>query len=369
MQSSKSQKIVIIGAGVFGLSTALQLAKEGYTNISVFDRSLPPVADGSSVDISRIIRFDYSDPVYARMAEEAYQLWKSQPEYADSFNPTPFMLMSPGKKDGKPSYLKGCMDTLQQQGMPINILHTTQDARKKFPTITGLSETRGFEGYFNENAGWADAAKAIARLRNDCLMAGVSIIGGRAGTVVGTKDSNGSLTAVEMLTGDLVEADLFIFATGAWSDGILNMKSNVISSAQCVAYLRLTDQEMQKYRELPIVINLGSGFFIFPPHKDTNILKAAIHGIGYTNTGRSTVHSRVVSSPSVKAVAQRSDFVPQDALERLRQGYAELLPEMGDRPFEKAHICWYTDTPSSDFIMDFHPDYKNVFLATGGSGQ
>ena len=142
MQSGKSQKIVVIGAGVFGLSTALQLAKEGYTNISVFDRSLPPVADGSSVDISRIIRFDYSDPIYARMAEEAYQLWKSQPEYTDSFNPTPFMLMSSGNNDGSPSYLKGCMNTLQQQKMPITLLHTTQDAKKRFPTITGLQARR-----------------------------------------------------------------------------------------------------------------------------------------------------------------------------------------------------------------------------------
>jgi glycine/D-amino acid oxidase-like deaminating enzyme len=38
-----SSKIVIIGAGVFGLTTAKQLALEGHQNITVLDRHMPPV--------------------------------------------------------------------------------------------------------------------------------------------------------------------------------------------------------------------------------------------------------------------------------------------------------------------------------------
>lgn len=37
-QLQKSDRIVIIGAGVFGLSTALHLALRGYKNVVVFDR-------------------------------------------------------------------------------------------------------------------------------------------------------------------------------------------------------------------------------------------------------------------------------------------------------------------------------------------
>lgn len=39
----KDDRIVIIGAGIFGLSTACELAREGYHNIVVLDRHLPPV--------------------------------------------------------------------------------------------------------------------------------------------------------------------------------------------------------------------------------------------------------------------------------------------------------------------------------------
>lgn len=36
--SSKSAPIVIVGAGVFGLSTAIHLAQRGYTNVKVLDK-------------------------------------------------------------------------------------------------------------------------------------------------------------------------------------------------------------------------------------------------------------------------------------------------------------------------------------------
>lgn len=38
-----TDRIVIIGAGVFGLSTALELHEQGYTNIVILDRHVPPV--------------------------------------------------------------------------------------------------------------------------------------------------------------------------------------------------------------------------------------------------------------------------------------------------------------------------------------
>jgi sarcosine oxidase/L-pipecolate oxidase len=43
---SPSDRIVIIGAGVFGLSLAYQLASEGNQNVMVIDRHVPPVSIG-----------------------------------------------------------------------------------------------------------------------------------------------------------------------------------------------------------------------------------------------------------------------------------------------------------------------------------
>src|SRR5947209_5053773 len=78
--SSSSASILIIGSGVFGLSTALDLTRRPQydkATITVLDRSPFPSSDGSSVDTSRIIRADYSDPAYAALAARAQDEWRN----------------------------------------------------------------------------------------------------------------------------------------------------------------------------------------------------------------------------------------------------------------------------------------------------
>ena len=62
--TTSSDKIIIVGAGVFGLSTALHLSKAGYRDVTVFDYQ--PYADSlydpdqgcdsASSDINKIYR-------------------------------------------------------------------------------------------------------------------------------------------------------------------------------------------------------------------------------------------------------------------------------------------------------------------------
>ncbi|KAM5385688.1 hypothetical protein ACJZ2D_000887 [Fusarium nematophilum] len=57
--------VIIIGAGVFGLSTALAISnRHSPTQVTVIDRLTPPAEDGTSVDTTRCIRSDYTDPIY-----------------------------------------------------------------------------------------------------------------------------------------------------------------------------------------------------------------------------------------------------------------------------------------------------------------
>jgi len=64
---SPESNIIIVGAGVFGLSTALWLARAGYKNITVFDRcafdknNYNPAdgCDGASADINKVFRATY----------------------------------------------------------------------------------------------------------------------------------------------------------------------------------------------------------------------------------------------------------------------------------------------------------------------
>jgi len=44
-------------------------------------------------------------------------------------------------------------------------------------------------------------------------------------------------------------------------------------------------------------------------------------------------------------------------------------PSLHDRPFSKTRLCWYADTADADFLVDYHPSWKGLFVATGDSGH
>lgn len=68
---TKESRIAIIGGGVFGLSTALWLARDGYTDITIFDRCAfdknfydpSNGCDGASADLNKIFRMSYGEKI------------------------------------------------------------------------------------------------------------------------------------------------------------------------------------------------------------------------------------------------------------------------------------------------------------------
>lgn len=69
MGVSKSDPVAIIGGGTFGLSTALELAKKGYTNITVFKRDEQIPSQWSAAnDLNKIMRAEYEDEFYINLA-------------------------------------------------------------------------------------------------------------------------------------------------------------------------------------------------------------------------------------------------------------------------------------------------------------
>lgn len=328
--------------------------------------------DGSSNDISRVIRFDYADEDYLDISREAYLKWRDEPKYKGIFYPTDYVLASNDNTYGR-TWIEKTTAALTSRQLPWTKLEDAAAARRKFPILTGELASPDFTGYHNQHGGWADAAKGISLLRDECLQLGVSFICGRAGTVVGfDTDSDKNIKAAKTLAGTTVTGDVFVLTAGAWATGLVPMYNSALSTAQVLGYIRLTPAEMQKYRDLPIYANFATGWFNFPPHEDTQMLKIAIHGWGYTRTPGSEDLDAVrsnTSAPPLPPRRQRANFAPEDGERRLREGLREMLPELADHPFERLALCWYTDSPTGDFIMDFHVDYKNLFVGSGCSGQ
>src|SRR5258705_13205780 len=67
--------IIVVGAGVFGASAALELARRGHS-ITLMDPGPLPHPRAASTDISKAIRMDYgSDEFYMALMEEAFLGW------------------------------------------------------------------------------------------------------------------------------------------------------------------------------------------------------------------------------------------------------------------------------------------------------
>lgn len=359
---SHTQPILIVGAGVFGLSTALELASRGYENVTVLDRYPPPVPDGSSVDISRVIRTEYADPVYSQMAQEAMHGWKT--EYRDYYHHSGFAMLSETSQN---PYIEKTLEIIHSQGRSLDEFADGNGLKKLYPDIR--ADYRDLHAYHNSEGGWADAEGSVRCLSYRCSQAGVSFITGRRGAVRSLRKAGSRVLGVSVLSGEYLPASQVILSTGAWSSLLLDLSHAASASGQPVGFIQLSPEEARSTQKIPVMINLSSGIFVFPPQPGTNILKVARHSYGFATSIRTDEDGRTVSSPKRDSNSADRSFLPGEADKALRDGLRQLLPQFADHPWSNRRLCWYTDTPEGNFVVDYHPVLEGLFVATGGAGQ
>lgn len=364
MSKSNPEQILIVGAGEFGLATALALLKRpAYQNshITILDSSPTlPNPSGSSVDTNRIIRADYASKPYAILASQAQHLWRDQSDsgwggqgrYAESG----FILTA---DKGADSYMKASLANVQsitaQDGTKIELLPDQQSLQR----ASGYEGVSGDSGYVNWNSGWAHAEKvvefALKKLRDE----GKNRVTVRSNAKVEELIIENDVCRGAIVNGEKMLADLTIVAAGAWTPSLIDLEGVCLATGQVMAYIDLTPEEQAQIGKRPVIMNMSRGTFIIPPQDGQ--LKVARHGFGYINPV--PIKDKAVSVPQVGVP------IPPEGDQVCRQALRELLPQMGDRPFVRTRICWYCDTSSGDFLIDHHPQYSSLVVATGGSGH
>jgi sarcosine oxidase/L-pipecolate oxidase len=69
MATDQTEPVSILGAGAWGLSTALHLLESGYKNITVFDKAAEiPSPYSAAYDLNKIVRAEYEDEFYTELA-------------------------------------------------------------------------------------------------------------------------------------------------------------------------------------------------------------------------------------------------------------------------------------------------------------
>ncbi|KAF2097483.1 FAD dependent oxidoreductase, partial [Rhizodiscina lignyota] len=402
--------ILIIGSGVFGLSTAYSLSKDSKfkgADITVVDRWPFPTTDGASIDTSRLIRADYADPAYARLALSARAHWRGDFGAQGRYHETGVVLTSAGKDGDYVSKSLANVRDLQrlekERGSPQATRFEPLRSREEIRAVTKVGSSSGEQGYINFTSGWADSEASMRYLRRQVESLGrVRFVTGTIKAFIKSADGN-RIDGAVLSDGTKLTASLTIVAAGAWSPALVDLRGIVTATGQVLSYVELSREEQEYLSKCPTQLNMSTGLFVVPPPppRDSeagssceasrhNYLKLARHGYGYCNpttishpeTGEKVTVSLPHTAPSAPYAAQSvpmeaieacrialRDFLPSD-LGSLPKGAPESIPSIRDRQFAFARLCHYADTPSGDFLIDYHPRYqKSLFVATGGSGH
>ncbi|KAK0640965.1 FAD dependent oxidoreductase [Cercophora newfieldiana] len=403
-QFSPPSSILIVGSGIFGLSTAWALARrDAFTQctITVVDRCDPsnpdafPAPDAASVDTSRIVRADYADKAYAALGAEAQVQWRKQAQPTDlgaegRYHESGLLLVADSGPVRVPGEIVAKSDMTGMDYVRLswaNVLSLASDnpelasSIRELPDVAAIRErlgtggSSGSWGYINEGSGWADAAASTKWLFDRVNEAGrVTFV---SGTVSSLEHRGPTVTGAKLTDGRVLSAELVVLAAGAWTGGLVDLSGQATATGQVLGYLDLTEAEQEQLNDMPVVLNLTNGLFIIPPRN--RVLKVARHAYGYLNptlpeTARLPSTSSPADQPISYPLTQLSDpslSIPQEGVDDLRRALKQMVPLPGlvDRPFSKTRLCWYSDTPTGDFLITYHPQYKGLFVATGDSGH
>lgn len=344
--------IIIVGAGIFGLSTALAIARRHpSTKVTVVDRLTPPVEDGTSVDTTRCIRADYADPIYARLAAEAQRKIEQDPDLRRYYFKQGMSFVVDGKA-GRilDVWKRGLANIRRTKSTSAAVeMKTPEEVYKRIhgQDVELVSEqTLGRErkwnrGYCNLEDAFIDAKECVRVYYERCLQQpSISFECGIA--VERLCVENGRAVGVLLEDGRNLTADLTLVAAGAWSSKLVYLEGLTLSSAIEVAWLKLTDDEVARWKDMSITTNFSTGFNIFPPYNGE--IKCLRRSAGYRNTvviphPEDPSRSITTSLPRT-VVTNPSDAIPEDAEAALRDNLRELMPQLADRPFDRTKLCW-----------------------------
>lgn len=379
----------------------------------------PPISPaGTSVsnpgaanhDTSRIIRSEYPHGPYAILAKEAHTQWRGVWGANGRYTERRLLLSAQGSSLKSPqragetvNYVKNAYDLSSQLSVNgkdgLKILDSLRDIRSELglSTASAPAAEQDLRGYISQDAGWADSGASIAWLRQMVLQTGrVHIHTGFVQSLIYAEQSD-VVKGVRFNDDHELFADLTIIAAGSHTPRILDMDKLCDVYSEIVAYIQLSPEECAHFEKLdfPIIVNADRCVFAIAPDREGFLKLGKFSHSGLVDVRQC---AGVTVGPRATRLTAREqwsksqfgwggDVDPAEELDQREQqtlaDYRAFLNELFEpsngievkshesiarRSFTKIRRCWYTDTPATDFIIDYHPRSQGtLFVASGGS--
>jgi glycine/D-amino acid oxidase-like deaminating enzyme len=315
-------QLVVAGAGIFGVTAAIELARRGH-QVRLFDRDPIPHPQAESTDISKIVRMEYGpDEQYAEWGERSLEGWRkwNRELGEELFHETGVMFLRQSPLQ-RATFEGDSLAVLEKRGFSLQRLDSGEIARR-FPA---WNSERYVDGIFNPVGGWVESGRVVSKLVAAAIDLGVEVCEGEAPE-----------------EGDLIQT------TGAWTRAPW-LRPN----AMPVFHLQPRERSLFEAERFPVFgADISrTGWYGFPLHPKAGVVKIANHGRGRSIDPSS---SREVSSAEIG---------------ELRTFLAETFPFLADAPVVWSRLCVYGDTYDGHFWIAPDPARPNRVVATGGSGH
>jgi glycine/D-amino acid oxidase-like deaminating enzyme len=234
-------------------------------------------------------------------------------------------------------------------GLPTELLDSGEMSRR-FPQVdfTGIEA-----GLFEPGFGALMARRAVQELVAEFVRRGGIYRQAQVAPPAGEDDE---LKELRLANGETLRGERFVFACGAWLGRLF--------PSLLGRRIFPTRQEV---------------FFFAPPAGDRSFAPDALpgwadfnHGDMYYGfpdlEGRGVKIAHDVHGPRIDP--DSGDRAPSASeLAEVRAYMARRFPALAVAPLNEARVCQYENSSNGDFLIDRHPDWKNVVLVGAGSGH
>lgn len=335
--------VVIVGGGIMGCATALELARRGAT-VAVVEKGA--LASGSTGRSSAIVRQHYSNEVTARMARyglEVFGDFDARVGGACGFDPCGFLVLVPSADEAG---LRANVALQRSVGIDTRVL----DADEIGEVLPGVASADLVAAAWEPGAGYADPHLTTSSMMEAARRSGARLHAGRE--VTGVRFERGRVAGVDTTRGPM-RAGVVVNCAGPWGARVAAMAGLNVPVEPCRAQLGVFARPEGRRGRHPVVLDFVHASY-FRPETGGLMLVGVI-------------------DPS-----EAEDVVdPDDYPEHPDEGYELLVgerwirrcPEMEAAEPRRGYAGLYAITPDWHPVIDEVPSGSGHFLCTGFSGH
>lgn len=336
--------VIVAGLGAMGSATAFHLAGRNGLRVLGLDRHHPPHTLGSTHGGTRIIReTSFEHPRYVPLVQRAYECWRRMEAATGRSLLTITGGVFIGAADGP--FVAKSKESADVHGVPYEVL-SPAEIRKRFPAFRPDENTVGF---FEPRAGILGPEVCVQACLDHARAGGVDL---KFDEPVVRWEASGQGVTVTTPRGRYRAAKLLL-AAGPWMLDTLSRIGVPVTAERIVMHWFAPAGNAAEFAAARCPLALwefgpNAAFASFPI--EAGEVKTTIHHGGEPTTA-DTVR-RDVGAGEVAA---------------MRKMLKRFLPG-ANGAHRRSAVCLYTNVAGGDFLIDAHPQYRQVLLASPCSG-